>query len=139
MNGQRSEVKIPQQRRRKRRAQRFPLTVNCHRVTVLVRLMKTLDGVLDISVALSQVKMCTPRFRELHSCVKCFSGKKEDDFQLWLEDYEEASNDYQWKDNDQARWLSWFIERPTKVTWQRILKSAEKNSWEQIVTIIIIP
>ena len=63
--------------------------------------------------------------------------KGEDDFQLWLEDYEEASNDYQWKDNDQARWFSWFIERPTKVTWQRTLKSAEKNSWEQIVTIYL--
>ena len=58
--------------------------------------------------------------------------QKRDDFQLWLENYEEASNDYQWKDNDQARWFSWFIEGPTKVTWQRTLKSTEKNSWEQI-------
>ena len=59
-----------------------------------------------------------PGFREVRSRVKCFSGKKgEDDFQLWLEDYEEASNDYQWKDNDRARWFSWFIEGPAKVTW----------------------
>ena len=72
----------------------------------------------------------------MRSRVKYFSGKKgEDDLQLLLEDYEEASNDYHWKDNDWARWFSWFIEEPTKVTWQRTLKSAEKSSWEQIVTI----
>ena len=77
-----------------------------------------------------------PGFREVRSRVKCFSGKKgEDDFQLWLEDYEEASSDCQWSDKDRARWFSWFIEGPAKVTWQRTLKSTEKSSWDQIVTI----
>ena len=77
-----------------------------------------------------------PGFKEVRSRVKCFSGKKgEDDFQLWLEDYEEASSDCQWGDKDRARWFSWFIEGPAKVTWQRTLKSTEKSSWDQIVTI----
>ena len=57
--------------------------------------------------------------------MKYFNGKKGDDLQLWLEEYEEASN-YQWKDNYQTRWFPWFIERTTKVTWLSILKLAEK-------------
>ena len=48
-----------------------------------------------------------PGFREVRSRVKCFSGNKgEDDFQLWLEDFKEASNDCQWSDDDRARWFS---------------------------------
>ena len=80
--------------------------------------------------------MHPPGFKEVRTRVKCFSGKTgQDDFQLWLEDYEEASSDYKWSDKDRARWFSWFIEGPSKVTWQRTLKSTEKSSWEQIVTI----
>ena len=71
----------------------------------------------------------------MRSCVKYFSDKRGEDFQLWLEDYKEASYDYQWKENDWAGWFSWFIEGTAKITWQRTLKSAEKSSWEQIVTI----
>ena len=45
-------------------------------------------------------------FKEVRSHVKCFCGKKgEDDFQLWMEDYKEASKDYQWSDQDSASLL----------------------------------
>ena len=77
-----------------------------------------------------------PGFREMKSRVQSFSGKKgEDDFQLWLEDYEEASKDCQWSDQDRAKWFSWFITGPAKLTWQRTLSSADKASWERIVTV----
>ena len=93
-----------------------------------------LDGVLGIRSRQSSKKVHPPGFREVHSCVKCFSGKKGDDFQLWLEDYEEASSDINLVIKIKLC-FSWFIEALAKVTWQRTLKSTEKSSWEQIVTI----
>ena len=75
-------------------------------------------------------------FREVRSRVKCFSGNKgEDDFQLWVEDYEEASEDYRWSDRDRARWFSWFVTGPAKLAWQRTLKQTDKTSWKNIVAI----
>ena len=71
----------------------------------------------------------------MRSRVKCFSGKKgEGDFQLWVEGYEEASKDYRWTGQDRARWFSWFVTGPAKLTWQRTLKEVDKASWQRIVT-----
>ena len=75
-------------------------------------------------------------FKEMRSRIQNFSGKRgEDDFQLWLEDYEEASNDCHWDDQDRARWFSWFITGPAKATWQRTLKKTDKSSWKTIVEV----
>ena len=42
----------------------------------------------------------------MHSRIQPFSGKQgEEDFQLWLVDYEEATNDCQWSDKVRARWF----------------------------------
>ena len=58
-----------------------------------------------------------PGFKEIRSRIQPFSGKQgEEDFQLWLEDYEEATNDCQWSDKVRARWFSWFISGPAKAT-----------------------
>ena len=77
-----------------------------------------------------------PGFKEVRSRVKCFTGKRgEDDFQWWVEDYEEASKDYRWSDQDRARWFSWFVSGPAKLTWQRTLKESDKTSWPKIVEI----
>ena len=77
-----------------------------------------------------------PGFKEVRSRVKCFTGKRgEDDFQWWVEDYEEVSKDYRWSDQDQARWFSWFVSGPAKLTWQRTLKESDKTSWPKIVEI----
>ena len=71
-----------------------------------------------------------PGFKEVRSRVKCFTSKKgQDDFQWWVEDYEEASRDYHWSDQDRARWFSWFVSGPAKLTWQRTLKESDKASW----------
>ena len=77
-----------------------------------------------------------PGFKEMRSRVQPFSGKRgEDDFQLWLEDFEEASADCQWSDQERARWFSWFITGPAKATWQRTLKVDDKSSWGRIVEV----
>ena len=71
-----------------------------------------------------------PGFREIRSRVGTFSGRKgEDDFSLWLTDFEEATTDFTWSDNARVRWFSWFIEGPAKATWQRTLTSKERGSW----------
>lgn len=68
-------------------------------------------------------------FSKIRNHIQPFSGERgEDDFQLWLEDYEEASTNCQWDDNDRARWFSWFITGLAKATWQRMLKPADKSS-----------
>ena len=60
-----------------------------------------------------------------------FSGRKGDDnFSLWLTDFEEATEDFTWSDDARVRWFSWFVEGPAKATWQRTLTSEERGSWE---------
>ena len=77
-----------------------------------------------------------PGFKEVRSRVKCFTGKRgEDNFQWWVEDYEEASKDYHWSDQDRARWFFWFVSGATKLTWQRTLEENDKASWQKIVEI----
>jgi len=73
-------------------------------------------------------------FRELRFRVDKFSGdSKEVDFDVWLEDFLEATNDCGWNDADRAKWFSWFLAGPAKSTWQRTLKSTHKGCWEDIV------
>jgi len=74
-----------------------------------------------------------PGFRELWERVGKFSGKRGDnDFCLWLADFEEASQDCKWTDELRARWFSWFVEGPAKATWQQTLTTEEKTSWSSI-------
>ena len=74
-----------------------------------------------------------PGFKELSGRVEKFSGRTGDcDFELWLEDFEEASRDCGWNDKQRAQWFSWFITGPAKTTWQKTLKSDEKASWKAI-------
>ena len=71
----------------------------------------------------------------MQSWVQPFSGKRvEEDFQLWLEDYEEVSADCQWSDWECSRWF-WFITSPVKATWQQTLKQADKSSWKKIAEV----
>ena len=75
-------------------------------------------------------------FRELRSRIDKFSGASgEEDFEVWLEDFVEATNDCGWSDTQRARWFSWFISGPAKSTWQRTLKPTDKSSWETIVSV----
>ena len=72
----------------------------------------------------------------MRSHIQPFSGKQgEEDFQLWLEGYEEATNDCQWSDKARTRWFSWFITSPTKATWQRTLTPADKLSCKRIMEV----
>ena len=74
-----------------------------------------------------------PGFREIRERVGKFIGKKGDnDFCLWLADFEEASKDCKWTDELRARWFSWFVVGPAKATWQQTLTTEEKASWGSI-------
>ena len=75
-------------------------------------------------------------FKELRFRVDKFSGDtKEIDFDVWLDDFLEATNDCGWSNADRAKWFSWFLSGPAKSTWQRTLKSTHKESWEEIVSV----
>ena len=77
-----------------------------------------------------------PAFRELQRRVDKFSGKSdENDFEVWLVDFTEATTDCKWTDGERARWFSWFLAGSAKVTWQRTVKSEDKTSWQKIVEI----
>ena len=77
-----------------------------------------------------------PAFKDLRSRLDKFSGKSgEGDFEIWLEDYSEATQNCGWSDEQRARWFSWFITGPAKITWQRTLTSEDKLSWERIKTV----
>ena len=67
-----------------------------------------------------------PGFKDIRAWVGRFSGKKgEEDFDLWLSDYKEATVDFEWDDEKHAKWFSWFFEGPAKATWQRTLIDEE--------------
>ena len=75
-------------------------------------------------------------FKELRFRVDKFSGDTKDvDFDVWLDDFLEATNDCGWNNADRAKWFSWFLSGPAKSTWQRTLKSTHKESWEEIVSV----
>ena len=77
-----------------------------------------------------------PAFRELQRRVDKFSGKSdENDFEVWLVDFTEATNDCMWTDVERARWFSWFLAGSAKVTWQRTVKSEDKTSWQKIIEV----
>ena len=77
-----------------------------------------------------------PEFKEVSSRVKKFAGKKAEDgmFEVWLEDFEEATTDCGWTDNMRAR-FSWFVRGPAKATWQRTLTTKQKKDWKSIVKV----
>ena len=77
-----------------------------------------------------------PAFKELQRRVDRFAGKSdENDFEVWLIDFTEATNDCMWTDVEMARWFSWFLAGSAKVTWQRTVKPEDKTSWQKIVEI----
>ena len=77
-----------------------------------------------------------PAFRELQRRVDKFSGKSdENDFEVWLMDFTEATTDCKWTDGERAQWFSWFLAGSAKVTWQRTVKSEDKTSWQKTVGI----
>lgn len=58
-----------------------------------------------------------------------FSGKTgEGDFEIWLEDYIEATQSCDWSNEQRAHWFSWFITGAAKVTWQRTLIAEDKST-----------
>ena len=49
-------------------------------------------------------------FKTLYARVGKFSGQRgDDDFEVWAEDFIEATTDCGWNNDDRARWFSWFI------------------------------
>ena len=77
-----------------------------------------------------------PGFRYLISHVEKFSGNQgDDDFELWLMDFNETTRNCGWTDEQCSRWFSWFLSGPAKATWQRTLTEKDKNSWSKIVKI----
>ena len=68
-------------------------------------------------------------FKEIRSRVGKFSSRKGDeDFGLWLADFEETTDDFTWSSDTRAKWFSWFVEGPAKATWQRTLSAEERGS-----------
>ena len=77
-----------------------------------------------------------PGFRTLLQRVDKFSGRQgDDDFEIWLVDFREATEHCGWQDKQRAKWFSWFLSGPAKATWQRTLKDSDKESWQSIVKI----
>jgi len=77
-----------------------------------------------------------PAFKELQKRVEKFSGKSdENDFEVWLVDFTEATTDCRWTDAERAKWFSWFLAGSAKVTWQQTVKPEDKTSWQKIVEI----
>ena len=75
-------------------------------------------------------------FKELCGHVDTFSGKTgEEDFDVWLEDFVETTNDMGWSDQQRAYWFSWFITGLAKSTWQRTLMASDKACCTSIVSI----
>ena len=58
-----------------------------------------------------------PGFKLLSQRVEKFSGRSgENDFEVWMLDFIEATEDCGWSDEQRARWFSWFLSGPTKAT-----------------------
>ena len=77
-----------------------------------------------------------PGFKQIQERVGRFTGKcGEEDFEVWLADFREATADCKWTDKQRAQWFSWFLSGAAKSTWQRTLRKEEKKSWTDIVRI----
>ena len=73
-------------------------------------------------------------FKTLIHRVEKFSGREGDnDFEIWLMDFKEATEHCGWNDEQRTKWFSWFLSGPAKATWQRTLKDTDKTSWQKIV------
>ena len=71
-----------------------------------------------------------PGFKQIQERVGRFTGKcDEEDFEVWLADFREATADCKWTDKQRAQWFSWFLSGAAKSTWQRTLRKEEKESW----------
>ena len=77
-----------------------------------------------------------PGFKQIQERVGRFTGKcGEEDFDVWLADFREATGDCKWTDEQRAQWFSWFLSGAAKSTWQRTLRKEEKKSWSDIVRV----
>ena len=75
-------------------------------------------------------------FKTLIHRVEKFSGREGDnDFEIWLMDFKEATEHCGWNNKQKTKWFSWFLSGPTKATWQCTLKDTDKTSWQKIVEI----
>ena len=53
-------------------------------------------------------------FKELRFRVDKLTGNTKDvDFEVWLKDFLETTNDCGWNNTDKAKWFSWFLAGPT--------------------------
>jgi len=77
-----------------------------------------------------------PGFRALTNRIDKFSGRQaEDNFEVWLQDYVEATEDCGWDDEKRARWFSWFLAGPAKATWQQTVLAEHKTDWSKITEV----
>ena len=77
-----------------------------------------------------------PGFRYPISRIEKFSSNQgDDDFELWLMDFNETIRNCGWTDEQRSRWFSWFLSGPAKATWQCTLTEKDQNSWSKIVKI----
>ena len=77
-----------------------------------------------------------PDFKQIQERVGRFTGKPgEEDFEVWLADFCEATSDCKWSDVQRAQWFLWFLSGAAKSTWQRTLHKEEKKSWVDIVRV----
>ena len=82
------------------------------------------------------ISIPTPLVFEHCTRLEKFSGRTGDnDFEVWVEDFKEATTDCGWNDQLRARWFAWFLAGPAKSTWQRTLTSEDKKSWSKIVEV----
>ena len=78
-------------------------------------------------------------FKTLIHRVEKFSGREGDNnFEIWLMDFKEATEHCGWNDEQRAKWFSWFLSGPAKATWQCTLKATDKTSWQKIVEISVV-
>ena len=65
-----------------------------------------------------------------------FSGRQaKDNFEVWLQDYVEATEDCGWDDEKRARWFFWFLSGPAKATWQKTMSAEHKADWGKIMEV----
>ena len=71
----------------------------------------------------------------IHRVEKFSSHEGDNNFEIWLMDFEEATEHCGWNDEQRAKWFSWFLSGPAKATWQCTPKDTDKTSWQKIVEI----
>ena len=104
--------------------------------TVLPRSLKPVATQAQAIKQQGNVIPYPPGFKQIQERVGRFTGKcGEEDFEVWLADFREATADCKWTDEQRAQWFSWFLSGATKSTWQRTLRKEEKKSWTDIVRI----